>query len=277
MSKTIFVTEANSLVGRASSELLVATGNRVFAAMRDPVGRDREQANALWSRGIEVITLDVTNQYSVEKAVASARNKAGTIDVLINNAEVSAVGSTEAIKPEEITAIFETNVIGMMRVTRAMLPSMRSNGTGLIINIGSVLGRLAMPFMGPYCASKFAVEALGDSLRYEIANSGIDVVTVQPELDPAGLYTAAMTPGGANRYAMQGMCENEPAAFFERLGASMPSSSASDPRTVAIALEGLIETPAGSRPERLIIGRSLGAERINDVAQAAQSALLGRL
>src|SRR6185369_7702056 len=110
--------------------------------------------------------------------------EAGTIDVLVNNAGIGSAGVTEAFTAEQATAIFDTNVIGLLRATRAVLPSMRQQRDGLIINIGSILGRVTFPFFGIYGASKFAVEALTDGFRYELSQLGIDVVLVQPSAYP---------------------------------------------------------------------------------------------
>jgi Short-chain alcohol dehydrogenase of unknown specificity len=122
--------------------------------------------------------------------------EAGKIDVLVNNAGIASAGVTEAFTTEQAKAIFDTNVIGLLRVTRAVLPSMRQQHDGLIINIGSILGRVTFPFIGIYGASKFAVEALTDSLRYEVSQLGVEVVEVQPSGYPTNFFPNIQTPAG---------------------------------------------------------------------------------
>jgi len=149
---------------------------------------------------------------------------------LINNAGVAAAGVSEAFTPEQATALFDVNVIGLHRVTRAVLPDLRRHNDGLIINIGSVLGRVTFPFFGIYGASKFAVEALTDSFRYELSQLGIDVVLVQPSAYPTQLYASATQPADTVRAAAYGTVGEIPGAMFEQYSIffiSLPSLSES--------------------------------------------------
>ncbi len=165
MSKTVLITGASTGFGRDTAETLARAGHTVFASMRDPDAKNREHAEALRVQNIEVVELDVTDSQSIDRAVAAVIAKAGRIDVLINNAGVAAAGVSEAFTPDQATALFDVNVIGLLRVTRAVLPHFRRHNDGLIINISTVLGRVTFPFFGHYGASKFAVEALTDSFR----------------------------------------------------------------------------------------------------------------
>ena len=180
MSKTILITGASSGFGRDTAETLRHAGHTVYASMRGVQGKNREAAEALRKLGVKTVELDVSDDTSVETGVKTVLAEAGKIDVLVNNAGIASVGVTEAFTTEQAKAIFDTNVIGLLRVTRAVLPSMRRQHDGLIINIGSILGRVTFPFVGIYGASKFAVEALTDSLRYEVSQLGVEVVEVQP-------------------------------------------------------------------------------------------------
>ena len=194
MTKTILITGASTGFGRDTAETLARAGHTVFASMRDPEAKNRAHADALRGQNIEVLELDVTDSQSVDRAVAAVVAKAGRIDVLINNAGVLTAGVSEAFTPEQATALFDVNVIGVHRVTRAVLPHLRRQHDGLIINLSSVLGRVTFPFVGLYGASKFAVEALTDTYRYEVSQLGIDVVLATQRLshttlcqhDPAG-------------------------------------------------------------------------------------------
>src|SRR5215469_13023635 len=160
MSKTILITGASSGFGRDTAETLARAGHRVFATMRDPQTKHSDNARALQTHGIETVELDVSSDASVDGAVKEILRSAERIDVLINNAGVASAGITEAFTPDQAKVIFNTNVVGVLRASRAVLPAMRKQRDGLIINIGSILGRVTFPFFGIYGASKFAVEAL---------------------------------------------------------------------------------------------------------------------
>src|SRR5262249_29045953 len=148
---------------------------------------------------IKVVELDVTDQTSVDRAVESVLGQAGRIDVLVNNAGIACTGVTEAFTPEQVRDLFEVNVFGLLRVTRAVLPAMRRRRDGLVVNIGSILGRVTLPFFGVYGASKFAVEALTDSLRYELSQLGVEFGLVQPSAFPTPMYTSAQQPSDTRR------------------------------------------------------------------------------
>src|SRR5258705_3891721 len=196
MSKTILITGASSGFGRDTAEPLHRAGHTVYASLRDAQGKNRAAAEALRELGIKTVELDVRDDASVEAGVKNVLAEAGKIDVLVNNAGIASTGVTEAFTTDQAKAIFDTNVIGLLRVTRAVLPSMRQQHDGLIINIGSILGRVTFPFVGIYGASKFAVEALTDSLRYEVSQLGVEVVEVQPSGDPTSFFTNLQTPAG---------------------------------------------------------------------------------
>src|SRR4029450_5856368 len=165
MPKTILITGTSSGFGRDTAETLQQAGHTVSASMRDGESKNREAAAALQKLGIKSVELDVSDAASVEAAVEKVLAEAGKIDVLINNAGIGSAGVTEAFTAEQAKVVFDTNVIGLLRITRAVPPSMRERHDGLIINISSILGRVTFPFLGIYGASKFAVEALTDSLR----------------------------------------------------------------------------------------------------------------
>ena len=172
--------------------------------MRDPLTKNSAHAEAMRVKGIHTVELDVTDSQSVDQAVDIVVANAGRIDVLINNAGVAAAGVSEAFTPEQVTALFDVNVIGLHRVTRKVLPILRSQNDGLIINIGTILGRVTFPFFGIYGASKFAVEALTDSLRYEVSQLGVDVALVQPSAYPTQMYSSAAQPADVGRVAEYG-------------------------------------------------------------------------
>ncbi|HEX2659455.1 MAG TPA: SDR family oxidoreductase [Polyangia bacterium] len=178
----VLITGASSGIGHALARRFAARGWRVWASMRTPTKGDSLRLEAR-ERGWKVWTpsLDVTDDASVEAAVAELlRETGGRIDLLINNAGYFSYGALEDVRPDELRAQFETNVIGAHRVTRAVLPAMRARQGGRIVFIGSLSGRVALPMMAPYHASKWALEALVESLRYELLAFGIPVVLIEP-------------------------------------------------------------------------------------------------
>lgn len=170
-SKVILVTGASSGIGRATADLLHARGHRVFGSSRNPAAHE-----APWS----LVGLDVTEDASVTACVEAILAAEGRIDAVVNNAGLVMAGAVEDTSSQEAQRTFETNVIGAIRVTRAVLPSMRGRRSGVIVNMGSLAGRVGMPFQGLYSASKFALEGLTESLRQEVAGAGIHVALVAP-------------------------------------------------------------------------------------------------
>jgi len=263
MSKTILITGASTGFGRDTAETLAEAGHKVFASMRNPQAQNRDHAKTLRQKGIEVVELDVGSDASVEAAVKEVLSRARRIDVLVNNAGIASAGVTEAFTPEQAKVVFNTNVVGLLRTSRAVLPAMRRQGDGLIINIGSILGRVTFPFFGIYGASKFAVEALTDSLRYEVSQLGIDVALVQPSAYPTPMYANVQTPADAERATAYGAVGEIPGAMFKHFMTTFQSPGAPDPHDVAEAIARLVAQPKGSRPARTVVGAAFGSDIVN--------------
>jgi NAD(P)-dependent dehydrogenase (short-subunit alcohol dehydrogenase family) len=178
-TRHVLVTGASSGIGRATAEHLVQAGFRVFAGVR----RDQDVATLRGANlpGLIPILLDVTDSTALVRATHEIDAEVGSRGLagLVNNAGVSGGGPLEVVDIDLVRACFEVNVIGALAVTRAMLPMLR-RGKGRIINMSSGAGRVATPLMGPYCASKFAVEAVSDVLRMELHRSGVAVSTIEP-------------------------------------------------------------------------------------------------
>lgn len=162
----------------------------------------------------------------------------------------------------------------IQRVTRAALPQMRARKSGLIINIGSILGRVTIPFMGLYGASKFAVEAMTESYRYELSQLGVDVVLVQPSAYPTKLYSSLIQASDSTRASGYGEVAALPGALVEFLSGVFAGENAPDSHDVAIALVNLIATPEGFRPERVVVGAPYGADAVNAAVQPVQEELV---
>jgi NAD(P)-dependent dehydrogenase (short-subunit alcohol dehydrogenase family) len=170
---TTLVTGVSSGIGREIALLLAERGARVFGTVRKP-----QTADAI--PGVELVRMDVTDDASVNDAVQSVTLKAGPVRFLVNNAGYSLMGALEETSVEEAREQFETNVFGVLRVTNAVLPGMRSRGSGRIVNISSVLGLLPGPYMGIYAASKHAVEGYTETLDHEIRRFGVRALLVEP-------------------------------------------------------------------------------------------------
>jgi NADP-dependent 3-hydroxy acid dehydrogenase YdfG len=274
MSKTILITGASTGFGRDTALTLKAAGHRVFTSMRDIAGRNQARAQSLGDAGIAVVELDVTDDASVERAVAEVLTQAGRIDVLVNNAGLATAGVSEAFTADQAKQLFNTNVVGVLRTTRAVLPSMRANNDGLVINIGSILGRVTFPFFGLYGASKFALEALTDSFRYELSQLGVDVVLVQPGAYPTDLYTNVQFPADAARATSYGAVGEIPGKMFESFTTLFSSEAAPNPHDVAAAIASLVAAPKGTRPARTVVGAAFGADVLNDATAPVQQGVV---
>jgi NAD(P)-dependent dehydrogenase (short-subunit alcohol dehydrogenase family) len=175
-SRPVLITGCSTGIGRATAERLAGEGWNVHAT-----ARRLESIEELGKRGCKLNELDVTDEGSMEKAVAEVE-KDGPIGALINNAGYSQSGAVETIPMESVRRQFETNVFGLMRMCQLVLPSMRGAGSGRIVNLSSMGGKLTFPGGGVYHATKHAVEALSDALRFEVSEFGVDVVVIEPGL-----------------------------------------------------------------------------------------------
>jgi NAD(P)-dependent dehydrogenase (short-subunit alcohol dehydrogenase family) len=277
MSKTILITGASSGFGRETAETLHDVGHTVYASLRGVQGKNREAAEALRKLGIKTVELDVRDDASVEAGVESVLAEAGKIDVLVNNAGIGSAGITEAFTAEQAKVIFDTNVVGLLRVTRAVLPSMRRQRDGLIINIGSILGRVTFPFFGIYGASKFAVEALTDSLRYEVSQFGVEVVAVQPGPYPTNFFTGSQTPARTEVAESYGEVGRIPDALFTSLASTFEGEDAPNPHDVAEAIVELVGQAKGSRPVRSVVGAPFGSDKANEDVAPVQAKVVETL
>ena len=277
MKKTILITGSSTGFGRDTAETLARAGHHVFASMRDPDMKNRQHAETLEGHNIKVIELDVTDAHSVDRAVAMMIEQTGRLDVLVNNAGIAAAGVSEAFTAEQAHRVFDVNVIGLHQVTRTVLPYLRRHQDGLIINIGSILGRVTFPFFGLYGASKFAVEALTDSYRYELSQLGIDVTLVQPSAYPTQMYSSAVQPEDKAIGQEYGSVGEIPGAMFQQFATMLSGPDAPNPHDIAEAIAKLIDTPKGERPARVVVGASFGADAVNVATEPIQAATVEAL
>jgi NAD(P)-dependent dehydrogenase (short-subunit alcohol dehydrogenase family) len=176
-SKAVLITGCSSGIGEATAVRLVRGGWTVYATARKP-----ETLSALEAHGCRTLALDVTDEDSMQAAVHAVEGAEGAVGVLINNAGYSQSGAIESVAMESVRNQFETNVFGLVRMCQLVLPGMRSQGWGKIVNLSSMGGKFTFPGGGYYHATKHAVESLSDALRFEVRGFGVDVIIIEPGL-----------------------------------------------------------------------------------------------
>lgn len=192
-TQTVLITGATDGLGKAAALLLAERGYRIFAAGRSPEKRAQLDARARQQKlPLETLEMDVCDDNSVQSAVASVYQKAGAIDVLINNAGFVQVGAVEDLSMQDWRRQFETNFFGVIRVTQAVLPRMRERRKGRILMMSSISGFVTPPTQGAYSASKHAIEALSNALRYELYPFGIHTILIQPGYIVTNIQSTAM-------------------------------------------------------------------------------------
>ncbi len=273
-SRAVLITGCSSGIGHATALRLAQAGWRVYAS-----ARRRDSIADLGESGCETLRLDVTDEESMRAAVAEIEREHGAIGVLINNAGYSQSGAVEQVKLAAVRRQFETNVFGLVALTQLALPQMRAQQSGKIVNISSMGGRLTFPGGGFYHASKYAIEAISDALRFEVRGFGIDVIVIEPGLivtDFAAAAVASMEDvgDGSGPYEeFNAKLAEVTAGVYEgpmrRLGGG--------PDAVAKAIErAIIRRRAPSRVRvtpsaRLaILNRRLAPDRLWDAAMRAQ-------
>lgn len=264
--KVILITGTNSGFGWLTARSCAASGHRVYATMRDVNGRNADKAQALMQQsGITVLDVDVTSSALVTKAVTTILDREGRIDVLINNAGLYATGITETFTDDDLDNVMDVDVKGPWRLIRAVLPPMRQQKEGLIINISSVAGRFSVPFQTVYNSAKFAVEGLTEGLHYEVRPLGVDVVMVQPGAFPTEIFGKIVSGSDTTVIASYGELAHIPGQMGAGV-AQLFDTLKPDPQLVADAILSLIDTPAGQRPLRTVVDPVAGGftEQAND-------------
>ncbi|MEM7021135.1 MAG: SDR family oxidoreductase [Pseudomonadota bacterium] len=258
----ILITGASSGFGALMVEDLVKAGHRVAGTVRSPEGRNAEAATALRELGVTVLDIDVTDDATVAAGVQEAEAVLGRIDALINNAGAGAHGLQENFSAQDLQRVFDINVFGVQRMIRAVLAPMRACGSGLIINVSSLLGRVTIPFLGPYNASKWAVEALSENYRVELSQFGVDVAVVEPGGFPTNFFGNLIQPSSRDRDTGYGELAGAPQAMLESMGSSLAANPLQKPQLVSDAVVALVNMAPGTRPFRTEVDRSGMADPI---------------
>lgn len=256
--KVILITGTNSGFGWLAANSCAAAGHKVYATMRDTKGRNADKAMALGVHdNLEILDVDVTDSKTVNDAIKTIIKNEGRIDVVVNNAGVYATGIAETFTESDLTKIMDVDVIGPWRIIKAVLPHMRNQGEGLVINISSVAGRFSFPFQTMYNGAKFAIEGLTEGLHYEVRSLGVDVVMIQPGAFPTDIFTKILAGSDAGVLAGYGDLTKIPQQIGAGIG-QMFENLKPNPQLVADAIVNLINTPKGKRPLRTVVDPATG-------------------
>ncbi|MCB0280897.1 MAG: SDR family NAD(P)-dependent oxidoreductase, partial [Calditrichaeota bacterium] len=220
---------------------------------RNTGSKNKAIADELAALGAKIVNLDVTDDDSVNSGVAKAIALLGGLDVVVNNAGVGVLGLQEQFTIDDFKRLFDINVFGVQRVNRAILPHFRDQGSGLLVHISSLLGRIALPFYGPYNASKWALEALAENYRVELSGFGVDSCIVEPGGYPTGFMRNLMFPSDNSQNESYGEMVHAPEQMFASFEGALAGNPSQDPQNVADAIAKLISTPAGQRPVRTVV------------------------
>jgi len=268
--KKVLITGASSGFGYLTTLTLARKGHKVWATMRDSNGKNskkRKELEALAKEenlDITVAELDVTSDISVKELTSRIIQEDGSLDVLINNAGVMYVGITEAYSLEQVQEQFDTNFFGVVRTTKSFLPLIKKSEDGAIVNISSLAGRLVFPYFGVYCASKFALEAYTESLRYELKPLKVDVSIVEPGPFPTNLLNSGPKEDDNIALETYGEMIEVPSAMLQNFGEFFKNDNAPNPQEIADSVLDILETNKGDRPIRKVIGIDYGTNELND-------------
>lgn len=267
--KIVLITGTNSGFGWLTANSVAALGHTVYATMRDTAGKNADKAKALSQvENITVLDVSLTDETSVKKAIDTIIAKEGTIDVLVNNAGAAMFGVAERSTTDDMKHMFDINVYAPWRLMKLVLPFMRKQSEGLIINVSSGWGRFSAPFSVMYASSKFALEGLSEGLHYEVRPLGVDIAIVQPGAFPTEMSQKVQL--GSDESVVDGYkaIENVQNTMYAAIGEIFETSNP-NPQYVADAVVNLINLPKGERPLRTVADPTTGefAKRANDAVE----------
>lgn len=254
MSKTIFITGTSTGFGKLTALTLANAGHSVIAGMRNTKDKNASAARELGAiENIEVVDIDITDDTSVKIAIEKVITKYGKIDVLINNAAVSGFGLLEGYSIDQIRKMFDVNVYSVLRMYQAVLPSMRKEKNGLVINITTGASGHTLPFMVPYIASKLVVESFTEGLQDELADYGIENVSIQPGVYPTEMNNGSKAGIHADKIEIIEEYGEVATEKFNALGTALFGKMAQfdmNPQTIADGILELVNMKKGERPLR---------------------------
>lgn len=283
---TILITGAATGIGQLSAHGLAEAGHTVYASMRDIKGRNaahaQKERDYAMARGIDlrVVELDVTSQESANQAIQSILVEQDHIDVVLHNAGHLVVGYVEAFTAEEIDHLFSSNVLGVARVNRAALPHLRERGAGLLLYTGSTTTVVVPPFLGPYVASKMAMDGLAQTTAYEVSQFGIETCIVMPGAFTQGTehFPGATRPADMATTAAYARLDSMVARNEEATSSLFTPGVNADPQAVADEFVRIVGLPAGTRPFRSVVDFTQGhVEEGNALLEKLQADYLTRM
>ncbi|GHJ35656.1 SDR family oxidoreductase [Streptomyces sp. TS71-3] len=284
--QVVLITGASSGFGALAARLLAHAGHTVYSTMRDIRGKNAERAAQVTQYATEhdidlkPVELDVLSQDSADRAIGTVIAESGRLDTVVHNAGHMTLGATESFTPEEMTAVFDTNVLGTQRVNKAALPHMRKTGRGLLVWVSSSTAWGGFPpFLGPYAAAKAAMDSLAMTVALEVARFGIESATIVPGSFTRGTEHFEHAGGPAdtaleNEYdtRYQGLTEQ----VNERLSALMPAEG--DVSQVADAIARVVGMEYGTRPFRTVVDPADdGAGRVLEIAERERTNFMDRI
>ncbi len=251
--KVVLITGTNSGFGWLAAHSIAALGHKVYATMRNTQGNNAEQAKALSAvENVTVLDVTLTNDESVKQAVDTVIATEGTIDVLVNNAGFTMSGVAESYTTADVQKMFDVNVFAPWRFIKQVLPTMRKQAEGLIINVTSGFGRVSFPFATIYAGSKFGLEGISEGLHYELKRLGIDVAILQPGAFPTEINQKTIPATDQFVFEGYGAVAEIPNKMIAAIG-SLIQSHQPNPQDVADAIVKLIGTEKGKRPLRTVV------------------------
>jgi len=276
-NKVILITGTSSGFGNLIAKTLAMDGHKVYATMRDSEGKNADNAKKLSdTENITVLDLDVTDDNSVNETVKKIIEAENKIDVVVNNAGIVGSGITEAFTIEQTKKIFDVNTFGPFRINRAVLPQMRKQKSGLIIQISSLSGRVVMPFIGVYTASKFAIEAIAQTYSMELQPFGIESVIIEPGAYPTEIINKVLAPEDKGVLSEYGEIAKAPEKMMESMVEMFKGPDAPKPQYIADAVKKLVDMEAGKRPLRTVVDVMTGqiVEELNKATDKSQEEMM---
>ena len=272
--KVVLITGTNSGFGWLTAHSVAALGHQVYATMRDTKGKNAEKAAALSSvQNVTVLDVSLTDDESVKQAVDTIIAKEGKVDVLVNNAGVSMSGVAESFTTADVQAVFDVNVFAPWRFIKQVLPSMRKQSDGLIINVTSGFGRVSFPFATIYAGSKFGLEGISEGLHYELKRLGIDVAILEPGAFPTEMQQKTQYASDQSVFEGYGAIAEVPDKMMAAIGGLIQAKDP-NPQDVADAIVKLIGTEKGKRPLRTVVdpitGEHIAAANVAVAEQFAE-------
>ena len=271
------ITGTSSGFGNLIARTLAKDGHKVYATMRDPKGKNADSAKKLSDLdNIKVLDLEVTDDNSVNETVKRIVETESRIDVVVNNAGITGMGITEAYTIEQIKRLFDVNFLGPLRVNRAVLPQMRKQRSGLIIQITSVSGRIVVPYIGAYTASKFAIEAIAQTYSMELQPLGIESVIIEPGAYPTEIINKILAAEDKGVISDYGELAKAPGQMFASIGEMFKGPDVPNSQDVADAVKKLMDMEAGKRPLRTVVDTMTGqiVEELNKASDKSQEEMM---